>query len=306
MGPFVGFGFSKVEHFQRAATIGATRTDPWGQPAAADPDLVFAAEKLVENRERLREPHQYIAGLLKELARRFHKLDERLRSFQTAEIRRVAGGVAIAFVVALSILMGWRDYALAMRFILGFQATGKHEDSHNWTPVDIDEPICWDQIYAEKPCLMRELDARPPEEEAQFLWDSLIEEHTKGVADLPVTEEEMDARHQRWAPTGCFCHKQASGKRRRIDNAKRSGKNRMTQRSEKFTMTNALLPALMLRVLFAVAFAMGASAEISRMAFETGGEDMPDAFRGIPTRVDNLQHFFVAAKDPIMGVLMFF
>ena len=159
-----------------------------------DPDLVFVAEKLVENRTRLREHHKYIAGLLKELARRFHKFDEKLRSFQTPEIRRVAGGVAIAFVAALSILMGWRDYALAMRFILGFQATGKLEDSHNWTPVDIDEPVCWDQIYGEKPGLMRELDARSLEEEAQFLWDSLLEEHTKGVADLPITEAEMDAR----------------------------------------------------------------------------------------------------------------
>ena len=92
---------------------------------------------------------------------------------------------AVAFVAALSILMGWRDFALAMRFVTGFQAIGKLEDSHNWTPVEIDEPVSWEQIYQEKLGPMRELDARPPEDEAQFLWDSLLEENMPRALPTP-------------------------------------------------------------------------------------------------------------------------
>ena len=42
------------------------------------------------------------------------------------------------------------------------------------------------------------------------------------------------------------------------------------------------------------------------MQVESGGEDMPNAFRGIATFAAHLIHNVVAAKCPTTGVLMFF
>jgi len=68
------------------------------------------------------------------------------------------------------------------------------------------------------------------------------------------------------------------------------------------------MPALMLKIIYAVAAAMGPRIhdDITRRQFESGGEDMPNAFRGIPTLVEHLVHNIVAAKNPVTGKLEFF
>ncbi len=76
---------------------------------------------------------------------------------------------------------------------------------------------------------------------------------------------------------------------RRIRNR---GKNRQTSRSERFTVTNALMPALMPKVIYSVALALGPEVceDISSRSYESGCGDMPDAFRAIPTERAQLHH----------------
>ena len=104
----------------------------------------------------------------------------------------------------------------------------------------------------------------------------------------------------------CFCHTQASGKKRRIDNAKKATQNRLTQRAEQFTMNNALIPAVAVRLVFALAETEVYSKGLDSTDFNSGGEDMPDAFRGMPTMKEHLIHNIVAANNPKTGELMFF
>ncbi len=135
---------------------------------------------------------------------------------------------------------------LVRRFIEGFQIIGKLEDSHVWLLEDAEPPESFDTLLRERTSLMQACGRRHDPEDEAFLWDSLQEEVTKGVADPPVDARTLDQKYGlgRWMPTPCFLHTQASGKRRRIDNAKRSGKNRMTSRSERFAMNSALTPRL--------------------------------------------------------------
>ena len=110
----------------------------------------------------------------------------------------------------------------------------------------------------------------------------------------------------KWMPTLCFCHTQSTGKKRRIDNAKKAAKNRLTQRVERFTMNHAFLPGVVVRLILFIACELGCFKEVMDMQIESGGEDMPNAFRGIPTFAAHLIHNVVAAKCPTTGILMFF
>ena len=144
------------------------------------------------------------------------------------------------------------------------------------------------------------------DEDSQFLWDSLDKEFTKGVASKPLPREYFDELYgpTEWGPTPCFCHTQANGKRRRIDNAKRGGKNRLTSRAEKFTMNSAVSPAVAVRVIYQVAEAIGGKelvADMQRRALETGAEGIPDAFRTIPTRRSHYRHNIVGVRHPQDG-----
>ena len=73
-------------------------------------------------------------------------------------------------------------------------------------------------------------------------------------------------------------------------------------------MNSALTPAIGVKLVFRAAAAVGPAVleEVVRQGFLSGGEDMPDAFRAIPTAVAELVHSLVAARDPQTRELMFF
>ena len=125
------------------------------------------------------------------------------------------------------------------------------------------------------------------------------------MADSPLWGESLTRKYHplQWMPTPCFCHVQASGKKRRIDNAKRSGKNRLTQRSEKFCFNNALMPGVVVKAVLNEADKKGVLQEAIDAGFASGGEDMPDAFRSIPIKQEHLHHNIVGAKNPVTGKL---
>lgn len=193
----------------------------------------------------------------------------------------------MGFMCMLCIIMVWKDWKLMIRFLIGFQAVGILEDSRIWSLVGIAEPESEKRLLLERKGLLSEIERKPINEDTAFLWESLMAEKELGVADPPVEADVLDKKYGpgTYMPTPCFCHTQACGKTRRIDNAKRAGKNRQTSRSERFTLTNALMPALMLKIIYAVAAVLGPQVykDITSRSFESGGEDMPNAFRAIPT-----------------------
>ena len=80
---------------------------------------------------------------------------------QAPHIARVAGKLNIGFVVILLIFMSWADYNLPLRFVLGSQAVGPLEDSHLWSPVDLEEPESEEQLLFERQKLLEEMSKRP-------------------------------------------------------------------------------------------------------------------------------------------------
>ena len=157
---------------------------------------------------------------------------------------------------------------------------------------------------------LKSIAARPTDEFTELIWASLLAEVKKGVADLPVTANWLDRVYGRgnWVPTNCFCHEQASGKRRRIDNARKSGCNRATRQTEKLAMNTAMAPTLAAKLSVRKASMCphdSAAYNLVAKGLRIGGEDMPNAFRSIPIMPTHLCHNIVAAKDPATGELRY-
>ena len=305
----VGFGMGKAEHFRAALRCAEQREDPLSLNTAAPPDLQFAAERTAESIGSLRDVRQSIAGLIRELASRTIPLSTRLRQAQLGHVRQVAGKLALGFITVCVLLMLWPDAKMPGRFISGFQGISTLEETRLWAPVDLPEPETEEWLFQQYPANRDAFLHSPLSEDAQFLWDSCVKEQVKNVGLRPVPEQVLIDKYGRGGYTAipCFVHTQASGKQRRIDNAKRSGDNKATRYSEKFRLPNAFAPALSARMLLEAGMRQKLPPELiwRLLDLESGGEDLPDAFRSIPSEKSYLKHNIVMVKHPRTGALRF-
>lgn len=305
--PLVGFGLSKAEHLARAQDLARRGKSPWTEIAAADNDLRFAAADLLANRNRLREHRQATRKAFSELADRCAPLTTQLRQFQPPSVKRIAGNVNLGLVAVLVILMAWPDWKLPQRFVEGFQVVGELELSHVWEPQALPPPLPKPDLLAASRRLIASVEAERPQEEIAFIWDSCLKEQAKGFAGEPLPRAAFDKRYGigGWSPVPAFCIEQSCGKKRRIDNGKRGGQNNATAYSEKARMCSAFQPGLHARLVREEAVALGIDVAREELHLETGGEDLPDAFRSIPCRPEDLDINIVAARCPDNNVMMY-
>ena len=137
------------------------------------------------------EFRQCITCAIDDLSIRCADLDRQLRKQQPPSVRRVAGKISIGLMTVLSLLMQWPDHQLPMRFVIGFQAVGDLEVSHVWKQLtETSEPVAFTK--QERTEYLKSIAARPMDEYTDFIWDSLLAEVEKGVADPPVTANALD------------------------------------------------------------------------------------------------------------------
>ena len=126
-------------------------------------------------------------------------------------------------------------------------------------------------------------------EHADFLFQSVVKEEQSGWCSQFMSEEEVDQLFPRgWAPIPSFCHEQASGKLRRIDNANASDATEAVATSEQATMHSAFQPGLVARAVYRQLQVLGVHPRSLADSLETGGEDVPDAYRGLPVSAEDL------------------
>jgi hypothetical protein len=93
-----------------------------------------------------------------------------------------------------------------------------------------------------------------------------------------------------------FDHEQANGSHRRIDNGKKSKHNKATAYSEDLSVCDALQPAIHVKLYVETALHLGVTKEeLARDKMESGTEDMPSAYRWMPTRPCE-QHLNIVAS----------
>ena len=284
--------------FAHALDYGRQGLLPWDRSVEVAHDLRFAAAMSVERAERLREARVQAQGALRELSSRCRPLTEALIRWQSPSVHSVAGGIHVGLVAVLCILARWPDRHLAQRFVTGFaisgilERTGIYEEA---APADILDP---ELLFAGAGDLLRELSRQKLSEDAQFLRDACKKEHARGWAGPLVSKREIDAMFGvgRWAPIPTLVVTQSSGKKRPIHNGRKGGHNDCTAYAESMSMCSAFQPAVDARVLAEEADSRGVPAE--KLQLQSGGDDMPDAFRSIPVLPDHLPLNVAAVRGP--------
>ena len=79
--------------------------------------------------------------------------------------------------------------------------------------------------------------------------------------------------------------------------------NSATERVEKLRMNSALTPVAAASLMYETLQDIGAS-PVPRL--ESGGEDLPNAFRAIPIREDHLRYNVVGTKNPKTAEVRYF
>jgi len=87
-----------------------------------------------------------------------------------------------------------------------------------------------------------------------------------------------------WLPMPRFQHLQPNGKKRPIDDGKRNHHNMASGYTETLDCVSAMQPAVHVSALVRVAQRKGISpTQLAQHSVETGGEDIPDAYRWVPS-----------------------
>ena len=131
-------------------------------------------------------------GLIKELAGRVKGISVALRKQQKGHIRKVAGKLSLGLIAICCIFMCWPGWKVPQRFVTGFQVINLLELSGIWKLVENPAPCSEQELLLENAKVVGEEKKRPLCEDAQFLWDSVCKEHTKGVGAEPVHHSKMD------------------------------------------------------------------------------------------------------------------
>ena len=143
----------------------------------------------------------------------------------------------------------------------------------------------------------------PTVEESEAMLQACAKDELAGFAGPLVTEEAMRRRFPAgWAPVERFNLQQFSAagtvKNRPIDNAKRSGHNDTADAVEKLDLCSAVQPVLHVQALFAALQKRQVSnEELAGLQVESGGEDLPDAYRYVPVSAEDAGVNIIAVYD---------
>jgi len=234
-----------------------------------------------------------------ELGKRCEPLSEHIKKFQPWHIRKVAGKVNVVMIAVLVVVMGWPDWALPLRFVTGFSLIGELEKTGIFVGADKDEMMSREELFQHSRKLLQKMRFDPDFEdhEIDFLWSSCQKEQLKGFGGHPMPFYKVEEIYGgKWACVPSFVHTQPCGKMRRIDNAKRGGQNRATRVQEKIHLCSAFQPAVGARLLAQELSKQGE--DISLWQIESGCEDLPDAYRGLPCTMEDLCVNLVTIKQP--------
>ncbi len=299
--PLIAGDISMEQHFRCAMRIHEGSIMPWYNEAEIDDDLRYAAAETVAGLQHLRERRQATARTIQELARRCEDLSEHLKKFQAPSVASVAHNINVAFVAVVCLVTRWPDWRLPSRFVSGFRIVGVLERAAVFAPLPrAERQVTISGMIAGNISIREQVEAAHAHQDAEFLVQCCRDDQAKGSGGPLLTEAQVDEQFKagQWTATPRFMITQSTGKRRAIDDGKRGGQNAATFDDEKLVLCTAVQPVHAARALREEASRAGVEDLVAADHLETGGEDMPDAYRGVPCAPEDLAYNIVAVKPP--------
>ena len=220
-------GLSKEDHIHQAKQL----PNPFIPRDWPEMDIAFTVEALSVWGLALPRLAQKQRDIIRTVAKALAPLEQELNKHRSCSSRLVASSKQPGFVACMTSLLRWPDEAQARQLIMGYPIIGELADSGVFrsvlpdTPPDLQE---WLGDAADE--AMLDLCCKPPPRFAEEILAITRDEQEKGYCSHFLTKAELDEQFGRgaWRAFSRFLLVQPDGKKRAIDDARRSGHNRMT------------------------------------------------------------------------------
>lgn len=271
---------------------------PFEHEPLCDDDLLFAADQSGQLYGRFRETRQHQVRLLTELSDRWSGVTLHLRALQAPTVASATSGRHLGLIGLLMLLLDWPDPTFMEHLVFGFPSIGysPHIACYNSQPAEWISPLAWQLDASEKfHSLVQQLQ---PSEFDEAILEAGDKDEQLGFCGPAMSLEKVRALHQPVRLIRRFCIKQPGGKLRVIDDAAASGQSDLSSDSNKLDLCSSIQPGIHLRLLSrALRYHHGPSLQ-PHDDFETGGEDLPHAYRSVPVRPADSWAFLVAYWNP--------
>ena len=293
--PLIPFGLGADGHFDAASAFQSLGT-PFEQDPLVDDDLLFAASQSAAWYGRLRAERERVLRVLKELSYRWQPVTDYLRSFQPWEVAKATAGRHLAMIGLLGILVDWPDSTFLHNLLTGFPSVGfsPHVASYTsqpatWIPLD----EIWDSSFVDAARIRRHLRPDPLDTEIVKAGDK---DESLGFCSEPFSWEHLLSLDRPFRLIRRFCIQQGE-KCRVIDDANEGGQSALSSDANKLSalLSNQASMFGCWPQLFGNSMLPGMPVFFS---LETGGEDLPNAYRHVPMVPEDSWASIVTYWDP--------
>ena len=283
---------------------------PFVHPVALPLDLQFAAAKSYDDPAACAKWRRGQWGKIKRLAHRCAPLDAEIRNRMTHEVAISAGSLRLGLLSVLLTILRWPDWQLTSLFTRGFRVAGCVEPSNVYPRIatgpcgEISDIIGTEEADKWNCSLARDL--RPSEFDAS-IYDTAMEQSSRGLLSRPLSKEEVDARFGRGNWRGIRRRGiSQNNKVRGIDNALTSRTNFAAFLQD--TITTSAADIGMQVVCWLLNGEQGIARARARGLLWTGlsSDDLADAYHGVPNSPDQLRLCVVAIRHPNENKMIFF
>ncbi len=274
---------------------------PWPEQ-----DVTFVLKCICVWRQHLPGYANVMRRRLRAVATALGPLELHLDSWRCRSSKKVAASKRPGFVAALSALLRWPDTHLAAHLVEGFPIIGAIEASGLFRPVAPQPTVDmadWLGDAAEQAVAVL-VQSRPPRFSEDILTTTL-QEVDKGFCS-PLRPQAWFDRHYgagNWRPMERFIIQQQDGKKRVIDNCRKTHHNGVTQMEETIHCVSVDFVAATIRSI-AQELQVWDPADWACFPWiqpRLGTEDLPDAYRGLPVTDEHLPYSVVGIFDPAKG-----
>ena len=298
--PLIPFGLGADQHFEAALECQQHCT-PFEKTPVVDSDLWAAAYMSSRNPDDVRKSRQRACNWIAELARRWMPVTNFLRKHQPFEVKAVTASRHIALVGILLLLIQWPDHDLMHDLIFGFPAVGFAPHlpvyaSQEATFVSAEEVFssAWEDAQ-------KVLASLKPGEFDDAIIQAGQEDEAKQFCGQAMSWRQLCECKRPFRLIKRFCIQQPSGKLRVIDDAAAGGQSHLSQDGSKLDLCSAIQPGINARLLWEAKTSLQGPESVLLDRLETGGEDLPNAYRYVPMRPADSWMAVVAYWDGKVG-----
>ena len=291
-------GLGMTNHIQAAQQL----PSPFAPRPWPEADVQFVVEYIVKWQRCLIARAAEQRHILQAVAQAVRPLEQWLDEHRCESSRLVAAGKRPGFCAVMAILLRWPDMVLGQEMVRGFPIVGQLSQSGVFRTVTPETPpdlATWLGTAAED-AITKITHSGPPRFHEDIL-EVTQDEQQKHFCSPFMTKLEVDDRFGvgQWRPMERFMIVQADGKKRVIDNARKSQHNEQTTLFETIHTVSVDFVASVASML-AAELPVGQDS-LPWLNMRLGTDDLPDAYRGLPVCDSHLCFSIVAVYVAPLG-----